>query len=389
MPLFHVGLWSSIGVALLLTHITIITVTVFLHRSQTHRALDLHWSLSHFFRFWSWLTTGMVTRQWVAVHRKHHAYVDTKEDPHSPVVYGIHSILWLGVVKYHREAKKESVCKQFGHGTPNDWIERNLYSKFNWLGVVIMLGIDLLCFGLWGMMIWLIQIVWIPFFAAGVINGVGHHWGYRNYQTGDSSRNIFPWGILIGGEELHNNHHAYATSAKLSANWYEFDIGYMYIRIFEVLGLAKVLRKAPSLHSINRISSLEERVINIKKARLMLLAQYEEKVLKPVSSHYLAIISLPGSVGNLKQLRSLFSHTSTELKSQVVKLTEDHEILRQLSDHAEKLDKLLCAKCQSAQESLQQLRAWCLSASQSQLIQVRQFSQWLDQVCLSNMELSS
>ncbi len=236
--------WGYVVVTLVLTHITIASVTIFLHRHQAHRALDLHPIPSHFFRFWLWLTTGMVTKQWAAIHRKHHAMCETVNDPHSPQILGINKVLWEGAELYRKEAKNGETLEKYGKGTPDDWLERNVYSKYSGRGVTIMLLIDLLLFGPIGLTIWAVQMIWIPFTAAGVINGIGHYWGYRNFSSDDAATNIFPWGILIGGEELHNNHHAYASSAKLSSKWYEFDIGWMYIRILEMLGLAKVKKVA-------------------------------------------------------------------------------------------------------------------------------------------------
>ncbi|HEX5611220.1 MAG TPA: fatty acid desaturase [Burkholderiales bacterium] len=239
--------WGHVIVALVLTHATIVSVTVFLHRHQAHRALDLHPAVSHLFRLWLWLTTGMVTREWAAVHRKHHAKVETPEDPHSPQVLGLNRVLWRGVFLYVNEARKPETLERYGHGTPDDWLERHLYSKFQVVGIVLSGVADVILFGVVpGALILVAQIVWIPFWAAGVINGIGHYWGYRHWPTPDASTNIVPWGILIGGEELHNNHHAYPTSAKLSNKRYEFDIGWLYIRILEALGLARVKHVAPT-----------------------------------------------------------------------------------------------------------------------------------------------
>ena len=243
---FDLPWWGHVLVALALTHITIVAVTVFLHRHQAHRALELHPAISHFFRLWLWLTTGMVTREWVAIHRKHHARVETAEDPHSPQVLGISRVLWGGVFLYVKESRNRETLSRYGHGTPDDRLERHLYSKFNLLGLTLAGLADVALFGIVpGVLILLTQIVWIPFWAAGVINGIGHYWGYRNFRPEDTSTNIVPWGILIGGEELHNNHHAFATSAKLSSKWYEFDIGWMYIRTLAALGLARVRHVAP------------------------------------------------------------------------------------------------------------------------------------------------
>ncbi|MEW6313631.1 MAG: fatty acid desaturase [Pseudomonadota bacterium] len=239
--------WGYVAVTLGLTHITIASVTIFLHRHQAHRALDLHPLPSHFFRFWLWLTTGMETKAWASIHRKHHARCETPEDPHSPQVLGLKKVLLEGAELYRKEAKNAETLERYGHGTPDDWLERNVYQKHSQRGIVIMLAIDILLFGPIGITIWAVQMMWIPVTAAGIINGVGHYWGYRNFAAEDASTNIFPWGILIGGEELHNNHHAYGSSAKLSSKWFEFDIGWLYIRIMETLGLAQVKKLAPQV----------------------------------------------------------------------------------------------------------------------------------------------
>jgi stearoyl-CoA desaturase (delta-9 desaturase) len=238
--------WGYVVAALLLTHVTIVAVTVFLHRHQAHHALELHPAASHFFRMWLWLTTGMKTKEWAAIHRKHHAKCETPEDPHSPQVLGINRVLWGGVLLYVKESANPDTIERYGQGTPDDWLERNVYSRYVLLGLTLMGVSDVIVFGIVpGVLIFVTQIAWIPFWAAGVINGIGHYWGYRNWSTEDASTNIVPWGILIGGEELHNNHHAFVLSAKLSNKWYEFDIGWMYIRMLEALGLATVKRLAP------------------------------------------------------------------------------------------------------------------------------------------------
>jgi stearoyl-CoA desaturase (Delta-9 desaturase) len=238
--------WGYALAGLGLTHVTIAAVTIYLHRCQAHRAIELHPVVSHFFRLWLWLTTGMVTKEWAAIHRKHHAKCETAEDPHSPQIHGINRVLWAGVFLYVKESRNKVTLERYGHGTPHDWAERNIYSRHAVAGVLLMLGLDLLAFGLIpGALIWITQMAWIPFWAAGVINGVGHFFGYRSYDVFDASTNIVPWGILIGGEELHNNHHAFASSAKLSSKWYEFDIGWLYIRLLEIAGLATVKKLAP------------------------------------------------------------------------------------------------------------------------------------------------
>jgi len=239
--------WWGYGiVVLILTHISIASVTIFLHRHQAHRALDLSPGISHFFRLWLWLTTGMVTKEWVAIHRKHHAKCEKEGDPHSPHVHGIKKVFWEGAELYRMESRNTETIERYGHLTPDDWVEKNVYAKHSKKGLALMLIIDIILFGPIGLTMWAIQMLWIPVMAAGVINGVGHYWGYRNSDTPDESTNILPWGIIIGGEELHNNHHAYPTSAKLSSAWYEFDIGWMYIRILEILQLANV-KHVPSI----------------------------------------------------------------------------------------------------------------------------------------------
>ena len=239
--------WGYVLITLALTHITIASVTIFLHRHQAHLSLDLHPVASHFFRFWLWLTTGTVTKEWASIHRKHHAKCETVDDQHSPQILSIKKVLLEGAELYRKEAKNPETLEKYGRGTPDDWLERNLYSTHSTQGIMLMLAIDVLLFGPIGITIWAVQMIWIPVTAAGIINGAGHYWGYRNFQPDDASTNIVPWGILIGGEELHNNHHAYIGSAKLSNKWYEFDIGWMYIRSLAALGLAKVKRVAPKV----------------------------------------------------------------------------------------------------------------------------------------------
>jgi stearoyl-CoA desaturase (Delta-9 desaturase) len=247
-PLSNIPWWGLVLVTLGLTHITIAAVTIYLHRHQAHRTLDLHPVVSHFFRFWLWLTTGTVTREWVAVHRKHHAKCDTEEDPHSPVFFGICRVLFDGAGLYRREANNPDTLAKYGQKTPGDWVEKHIYSRHASFGIGFLLITEVALFGPIGLTIWAVQMLWIPLFAAGVINGIGHHWGYRGHATRDASRNIVPWGILAGGEELHNNHHAHAASARLSSRWWEFDLGWAYIRLLETLGLATVRKVAPMLH---------------------------------------------------------------------------------------------------------------------------------------------
>jgi stearoyl-CoA desaturase (delta-9 desaturase) len=355
--------WGYALCALGLTHVTIAAVTIYLHRCQAHRALDLHPVVSHFFRFWLWLTTGMVTREWAAIHRKHHAKCETADDPHSPKVYGINRVLWAGVFLYVKESFNQETLERYGHGTPDDWMERNVYSQRSYIGVSILLPLYALVFGLVpGVLVWLTQIAWIPFWAAGVINGVGHFFGYRNYDVADASTNILPWGILIGGEELHNNHHAFASSAKLSSKWYEFDIGWMYIRILEMLGLASVKKVAPkprfsqpkpaadleTLHAViaNRYDVLSSYAKSIKRTyaeeieRLKHWSPGDAEVLRSLRRALLRGQALAGAEGArlaeaLKKTRGLA--TVISMRQELVALWErssasKEQLLRQLQD---------------------------------------------------------
>ena len=311
---FDLPWWGLVIVTLVLTHITIASVTIFLHRCQAHRALDLHPIASHFFRLWLWMTTGMVTKEWAAIHRKHHAKVETAEDPHSPQIYGINRVLWLGVFLYVKESHNPETMERYGHGTPDDWLERNVYSKFAVTGITLMGASNIFLFGIVpGLVILTVQLAWIPFWAAGVINGVGHYFGYRNWSTADASTNIIPFGILIGGEELHNNHHAFATSAKLSNKWYEFDIGWLYIRILETLGLARVKklpptpRFAPAKHAID-IETLHAVISN----RYDVLARYATSLKKTYAEELKRLA--PHDAQVLRRLKRWLTREERELK---------------------------------------------------------------------------
>lgn len=281
--LLDLSFWGLVAATLVLTHLTIISVTLFLHRAQAHRALDLHPAVSHFFRFWLWLTTAMVTKEWAAVHRKHHAKCETPADPHSPQIVGIRKVLTQGAELYRAEADNPETLERYGHGTPDDWLERNVYTPHPVAGVGLMLIIDVMLFGVAGITIWAIQMMWIPFWAAGIINGVGHYWGYRNFEPKDASTNIVPWGIIIGGEELHNNHHAFPSSAKFSMKWWEFDLGWCYIRLLQSLGLARVKKVAPTPQrergkQVVDLDTLKAVVIN----RLHVTADFARQVVMPV-----------------------------------------------------------------------------------------------------------
>ncbi|MGE5129135.1 MAG: fatty acid desaturase [Sphingomonadaceae bacterium] len=381
--IFDLPWWGYALVALGLTHITIASVTIFLHRHQAHRALDLHPLVSHFFRFWLWLTTGMVTKEWAAIHRKHHAKCETPEDPHSPQVFGINRVLWGGVFLYVKESHNPETMERYGHGTPNDWIERNLYSRFAILGLTLMGVTNVLLFGLVpGALILLTQIVWIPFWAAGVINGLGHYFGYRNYDCADASTNIFPWGILIGGEELHNNHHAFASSAKLSTKWYEFDIGWMYIRILELLGLANVKKVAPkprfaepkpaadfdTLHAViaNRYDVLSRYAKSIKqtyRAELERLAHWS-----PTDA---------AALKSLKQALLRVQELSEHERARLAEALKNSRALATLVAMRHELAALWERSNASKEQLLRQLQDWCRRAETSGIAPLQDFSRRL------------
>ena len=323
---FDLPWWGYVVYALVVTHITIAAVTIYLHRHQAHRALDLHPIPSHFFRFWLWLTTGMITKEWAAIHRKHHAKCETVEDPHSPQVHGIRKVFFEGAELYRKESWNKETLERYGHGTPDDWVERNLYSRYNVVGIASMLVINFALFGFIGISIWAVQMAWIPITAAGVINGIGHFWGYRNFQPADASRNILPWGILIGGEELHNNHHAYGTSAKLSNAWYEFDIGWLYIQILSALGLAEVKKIAPKLKLTAAKPEVDHETLQaIVTHRYEVITNYAKSVRKTCANEIGALHASAVSVEWSKLKRWLHIDTNAlpaperEQREQVIK----------------------------------------------------------------------
>ena len=293
--------WGYFAYTLILTHISIAGVTIYLHRHSAHRALDLHPIPAHFFRFWLWLTTGMLTKHWTAIHRKHHAKCETVDDPHSPQIFGIRKVLLQGAELYRKEGRNQETLDRYGYGTPDDWLERNIYCHDRW-GIAIMLVTNVILVGPIGITIFAVQMLWIPFLAAGVINGIGHYWGYRNFQPADASTNIIPWGILVGGEELHNNHHAYATSAKLSNRWYEFDIGWMYIRILEIMGLAHVKKIAPKLVLDNSKTSCDLATLQaVLTHRYEVIANYATSLRQTCAGEVQALKGAGIDMGKLKR----------------------------------------------------------------------------------------
>jgi stearoyl-CoA desaturase (delta-9 desaturase) len=372
--------WQLVAIALGLTHITIIAVTVFLHRSQTHRAVDLGFIPFHFFRLWLWLTTGMVTREWVAIHRKHHAKCETEADPHSPQFKGLQTVLWRGALLYRQESLNQETLAIYGRGTPDDWLERNIYSRWPWLGVALMLVIDFALFGLAGLAIWLVQMLWIPFWAAGVINGLAHFWGYRNWQTDDASTNISPLGIIIGGEELHNNHHAFAASARLSSKWYEFDIGWMYIRILEILRMAKVRNVAPRLtvNPSKQVVDLDT-VSAVLGNRLQVLSNFSRQVTQPVLNAELCQ-NQPDCREQKRLLQRLFSHpkpldqgTSAHLQQ----LLADKQALQAVYQCQQRLLQLWERTTHSQEARLEAVQDWINQAENAGVVALAQFAQRL------------
>ena len=367
---------------LLLTQVTIISVTIYLHRHQAHRALDLHPAVTHFFRFWLWLATGTVTKEWVAVHRKHHAKCETEDDPHSPQVRGISKVLWQGYELYKEETDIPETLERYGHMTPDDWLERHVYARYSSLGIVIMLLLDITLFGMAGLALWAVQMVWIPFWAAGVINGIGHYLGYRNYETPDASRNILPFGLFIGGEELHSNHHAFPTSARFSSKWWEFDIGWTFIRVLTLLGLAKIKRLAPQRAVIQaRKESIDlETVTAVIRNRMYVMASYARDVIRPVLRAERKQCDdsckrvLRRARGLLIRDTSLINAHARERLEQILARFNNLKIVYQ---YRQQLQSVWASKA-SSQEMLQQaLQEWCQQAEETGIAALQEFSQRL------------
>jgi stearoyl-CoA desaturase (delta-9 desaturase) len=386
---FDLPWWGYVLAALALTHVTIASVTIFLHRCQAHRALDLHPAASHFFRFWLWLTTGMVTREWAAIHRKHHAKCETADDPHSPQQLGIHRVLWGGVFLYVKESNNRETLERYGHGTPDDWLERNLYSRGSILGLTLMGAADSLLFGLVpGALILLTQIVWIPFWAAGVINGIGHFWGYRSWSTEDVSTNIVPWGILIGGEELHNNHHAYVTSAKLSSKWYELDIGWLYIRVLAALGLAQVKKIAPTPKFAEAKPAVDlETLQAVITHRYDVLARYAKSLRATYADEVKKLRRFAPQDAHILQglKRWLHRDEKTLLETERLKLAEllkKSSALHTVYSMRAELAALWARSSASREQLVRQLQDWCHRAEASGIRPLVEFSQGLRRYAL-------
>ncbi|WP_027469310.1 DesA family fatty acid desaturase [Deefgea rivuli] len=375
--------WAYILVMLTLTHITIASVTIFLHRHQAHRALDLHPIVSHFFRFWLWLTTAQVTKEWAAIHRKHHAKCETAEDPHSPQVLGIKKVFWEGWELYRAEAANLETMQKYGHGTPDDWLERNLYTPYASWGPTLMAAIALLLFGVNGIWIWAMQMLWIPVTAAGIINGFGHYWGYRNFETEDSSTNLMPWGILIGGEELHNNHHTFGTSAKMSYKWFEFDIGWFYIRILETLGLAKVRKVAPKLKIAETRPVLDEHLLQAIIANRYAIAANYARTLKATVANEIEQLSASACLPSMNfdvtkrmkvWLKQDAKDTPASEKIHLELILAQSKVLAQIYQMRQELTRIWERSSLNRQELVLQLQDWCARAEASGIQSLREFS---------------
>lgn len=373
--------WGYAVIAFALTHITIASVTLYLHRCQAHCALDIHPLAAHFFRFWLWATTGMVTKEWVAVHRKHHATTETAEDPHSPYVKGIGTVFWQGARLYRQEAGNPLTLKKFGHGTPDDWVERKIYSRFINSGLVSTLALHVILFGLAGIAIWAIQIIWIPLTAAGVINGIGHYWGYRNFETPDGSTNIINLGFIIGGEELHNNHHAYPSSAKLSSKWWEFDVGWLYIQILSYLHLAKVRRRAPRPTRLIDKNSID---LNTAKAvitsKLHVMADYAQRVTLPTFRDELSEIDVRYKK-LVRNMRAALVRENSRLnplhRKQLQELLQNSEALRTVYEFRCKLQALWNETYATHERLMQAIAQWCKEAEATGIKVLQEFAQGL------------
>ncbi len=381
--LLNLPWWGDLLVLLVLVQITIAGVTIYLHRCQAHRALEVHPVVSHFFRFWLWMTTGMITKEWAAIHRKHHAKCETAEDPHSPQILGINKVLFTGVVLYVQESHKPETMERYGQGTPDDWMERNVYTPLNKWGIVLLAAIDIALFGVVpGMLMYGIQLGWIPFWAAGVINGVGHWWGYRNFVTEDASTNITPVAAWIGGEELPNNHHAYPTSAKFSIRWYEFDLGWLYIRILASLGLATVRKTAPPVKLDPSKFEVDAQTLQAVIAhRFEVLAAYA-KSMKSTCADELVALRERGHDGTaLRAIRHWLHNDASDLpekhREKVDRVLASSPILKITWSMRQELTRVWQRSTLTSEQLVLQLREWCERAERSNVPQLVDFSRRL------------
>lgn len=371
--------WQIVLYTLVTTHITIASVTIYLHRHQAHRAMDLHAIPSHFFRFWLWLGTGQVTKEWVSIHRKHHAKCETAEDPHSPQAYGIKKVFWEGAELYRAESKNKETMVKYGHGTPNDWLERNVYTRYSWQGVGLMMVINLALFGAAGLAVWAVQMIWIPVTAAGIINGIGHYWGYRNFEAPDASTNVSPWGILIGGEELHNNHHTYPTSAKFSVKPYEFDIGWIYIRAMEKVGLATVKKVPPKLllGSIQPVAD-EKTLEALIAHRYEVMAGFARELRRAGKAEIEALKARKADISVLKAANRWLHRDDDKVpataKPQIAQARAEHPVLDKMVTMREELRQMWLSTSASREQLATDLQAWCRRAEESGIAALQEFS---------------
>ena len=378
--LLDLTVWQLVGVTLLFTHITIVSVTVYLHRYSAHRGLELGPILRHFFRFWLWATTGMASKGWTALHRKHHAKCETAEDPHSPVVLGIGKVLKEGAELYREGLTKETLDK-YGKGTPEDWLETKIYRPHGRIGIMMFLVVDVLLFGTAGITVWAVQMAWIPIFAAGVINGIGHFWGYRNYECADASTNIVPWGILIGGEELHNNHHTFPSSAKLSSKWYEFDIGWMYINIFKMLGLLKIKRVAPKTQKDTNKKIIDTDTLTaIFDNRFQVMATYAKKVVAPLVDQEAAQADA-ASKALFDQAAKILSReeslVSEQDRQRIKAITEQNAVIKTIYEKRKELQLVWQTQVSNNEELVKALKEWIANAEATGIQALKEFADTL------------
>ena len=371
--------WQIVLYTLVTTHITIASVTIYLHRHQAHRAMDLHAIPSHFFRFWLWLGTGQVTKEWVSIHRKHHAKCETIEDPHSPQAHGIKKVFWEGAELYRAESKNKETMAKYGHGTPNDWIERNLYTRYSWQGVGLMMIIDLALFGVAGLAVWAVQMAWIPVTAAGIINGIGHYWGYRNFEAPDASTNISPWGIMIGGEELHNNHHTYPTSAKFSVKPYEFDIGWIYIRALERVGLASVKKVPPKLQLGSIQPVADEKTLEALIAhRYEVMAGFARELRRAGRADVELLRAKKADISVLRAANRWLHRDDDKVpataRTHIAQARAEHPVLDKMVIMREELRQMWLSTNASREQLAADLQAWCHRAEESGISALRDFS---------------
>ncbi|MDN3236061.1 delta-9 fatty acid desaturase DesA [Pseudomonas sp. WAC2] len=379
--LLDLSVWQLIAVTLVLTHITIVSVTVYLHRYSAHRSLDLHPALKHFFRFWLWLTTAMNTREWTAIHRKHHAKCETEDDPHSPVFKGLSTVVRKGAELYKAEAKNEETLRIYGKNCPDDWLERNVYSRYPNGGILLMFLIDIALFGTLGLSVWAIQMAWIPFWAAGVVNGLGHAVGYRNFECRDAATNLIPWGIIIGGEELHNNHHTYPNSAKLSVKKWEFDMGWAWIKLFSWLKLAKVNRVAPIAHRVEGKGLLDmDTAMAILNNRFQIMAQYRKQVIAPLVKQEWRTAD-PAKRPLIRSAKRLLSRETSLLKERqhatIQSLLEQSQSLKLIYEKRLALQHIWVKTSANGHDMLAAMKEWIVEAETSGIQSLKEFAEHL------------